>query len=51
LVEQLFGRAVWTQKALFQEAIFISLFGGAFCENNITIQEFEQIASYVISLL
>ena len=32
---QLFGRAVWTQKILFEKAIFISLLGRAFCENNI----------------
>jgi len=51
LVEELFGRAVWTQKALSQKAIFISLLGIAVCENDITTQEFEIITSYAISLL
>ena len=47
--------AVWKScldpKALFQKAVFISFLGSAFCENDITTQEFEKITSYVISLL
>jgi len=47
----IFVTSVWTQKALFQKAIFISLLERAFCENDITIQEFEKITSYAIGLL
>jgi len=51
LVAQLFEKAISTQKTLFQKAIFISLLGRAFCENDITTQEFEKVTSYAISLL
>jgi len=51
LVAELFERAVWIQKVLFQNAIFISLLGRTFCENDITIQEFEKITLYAINLL
>jgi len=51
LVEELFGRAIWTQTTLSQKAISISLLGITFCENDITTQEFEKITPYAISLL
>jgi len=51
LVAQLFERPVWTQKALFQKVIFISLLGRALWGNDITTKEFEKITSYAIGLL
>jgi len=44
----LFGITVWTQKALFEKAILISLLGRAFCETDIIVQKFEIITPITI---
>jgi len=46
--KQLFGIAVWAQKALFEKAILPSLLGRAFCEIDIIIQKFEIIIPNII---
>ena len=51
LVQELFQRVVWISITLSQKVISISLSGVSVCENDITIQEFEKITQYIISLL
>ena len=48
--KQLFEIAVCSQKALFENAIFISLFKRTFCGNDVFTQDFKQITLHVIAL-
>ena len=46
--KQLFGTAVWAQKALFEKTILPSLLGRAFWGIDIIVQKFEIIAPNII---
>jgi len=46
--KQLFGIAVWAQKALFEKAILPSLLRRVFCEIDIIVQKFEIITPNII---
>ena len=46
--KQLFGIAVWAQKALFEKAILPNLLGRAPCGIDIIVQKFEIITPNII---